>query len=71
MKTTINLDFLRMLREQQGLSISDLANELGYKTPTGYWLLEKGQRNISVGVLYHLSRFYNHTMEEFVEITED
>jgi transcriptional regulator with XRE-family HTH domain len=66
MKATINLELLLNAREENGFSISDLANELGYKTPTGYWLLEKGQRKISVEVLYRLSKLYGRTMEEFI-----
>ena len=70
MKTGINLELLHELREDRGLSISDLANELSYKTPTGYWLLEKGQRKVSVEVLYQLSKLYGLTMEEFLILAE-
>lgn len=70
MKTAINLSFLHELRDRNGLSISDLAAELGYKTPTGYWLLEKGQRKISVDILYQLAKLYGHDMEEFLVITD-
>ena len=69
MKTAINLELLRELRDTHGYSISDLAEELGYKTPTGYWLLEKGQRKVSVDALYILARLYGLTMEELLEVS--
>ena len=68
MKTAINLELLRELRDTHGYSISDLAEELGYKTPTGYWLLEKGQRKVSVDALYILAHLYGLTMEELLEV---
>lgn len=36
-QVVINVDELKRLREENNYSISDLADELGYKTPTGYW----------------------------------
>ena len=69
MKTAINLELLRELRDTHGYSISDLAEELGYKTPTGYWLLEKGQRKVSVDALYILAHLYGLTMEELLEVS--
>ena len=68
MKTAINLELLKELRDTHGYSISDLAEELGYKTPTGYWLLEKGQRKGSVDALYILAHLYGLTMEELLEV---
>ena len=69
MKTAINMELLRELRDTHGYSISDLAEELGYKTPTGYWLLEKGQRKVSVDALYILAHLYGLTMEELLEVS--
>ena len=69
-KTAINLELIHELRNENGYSISDLADELGYKTPTGYWLLEKGQRKISVDVLYQLAHIYGLTMEELLVVTD-
>lgn len=66
----VNLDLLCDLRNRHGLSISDVAAELGYKTPTGYWLIENGQRKVSVSVLYKLARLYNVSMEDFLVISE-
>lgn len=72
MKITVevNLDFLCEMRRLHDLSISDVAAELGYKTPTGYWLIENGQRKVSVSVLYKLSILYNRSMDEFLTIGE-
>jgi transcriptional regulator with XRE-family HTH domain len=55
MKVRVNLKLLKGLRETRKKSISDLSYHLGYKTPTAYWMLEQGSRNISVEVLYKLS----------------
>ena len=66
----VNLDFLCEMRRLHSLSISDVAAELGYKTPTGYWLIENGQRKVSVSVLYKLSILYNRRMDELLIIRE-
>lgn len=66
---SIDLDKLKRLREEHDYSISELSEHLGYKTPTGYWLLEKGQRKISVTLLYYLSVLYDVTMEELLIIS--
>ena len=72
MKAKINVDLLKQCRNDAGYSISDIAEYLGcYKTPTGYWLIEKNQRKASVEVLYKLAKLYDMRMEEFiVEIEE-
>ena len=66
-----NLELLCELKDQQGWHISDVAAKLGYKTPTGYWLIEKGQRKVSVDVLYKLSKLYNRPMEDFLIINDE
>lgn len=66
MKTAVNLELLQQLRDEKAMSISDLAAVLGYKTPTGYWLLEKGQRKLSVDILYRLAKLYDVQMEDFI-----
>jgi len=68
----VNVDKLRKYRNEAGYSISEVAAYLGcYKTPTGYWLVEKNQRNISVEVLYKLSKLYGKKMEDFVVETKE
>jgi len=71
MKVQINLKLLKSLRETRKKSISDLSYHLGYKTPTAYWMLEQGSRNISVEVLYKLSVLYGISMENFLIVDED
>ena len=66
----VDLDLLCDMRNRHGLSISDVASTLGYKTPTGYWLIENGHRKVSVAVLYKLAKLYNRSMEEFLIIRE-
>lgn len=62
----INLDALKEHRREKRYSISDLAIHLGYKTPTGYWLIENGQRKVSIDTLYRLAQLYCCTMESLV-----
>jgi len=66
----VDLDLLCDMRKRHELSISDVASKLGYKTPTGYWLIENGQRKVSVSVLYKLANLYNHSMEDFLILRE-
>ena len=68
MKDTVEIDLEKLLalREKAKLSISDVAAKLGYKTPTGYWLLEHGERKISVNNLYLLAKLYNLKMEDLL-----
>ena len=61
-----DLNTLVRMRERSGLSISDVAAELGYKTPTGYWLIEHGERKVSVENLYRLAQLYGCAMEDFI-----
>jgi len=65
-KVVIDLAALKELRDQNGYSISDLAAKLGYKTPTGYWLIEQGQRKVSIDTLYRLAEIYDCTMEDLI-----
>lgn len=46
----------------------ELIHEL--RNENGYWLLEKGQRKISVDVLYQLAHIYGLTMEELLVVTD-
>ena len=68
-KVKIDLDTLKSLRAEHSYSISDLANLLGYKTPTGYWLIEQGSRKVSIDTLYRLSEIYGCHMEDLVTLT--
>jgi transcriptional regulator with XRE-family HTH domain len=70
-KVVINLDALKELRDRNNYSISDLAAKLGYKTPTGYWLIEQGQRKVSIDTLYRLAEIYDCTMEDLITINPD
>ena len=71
MKVTVNLKLLKSLRELNCLSISDIAAYLGYKTPTSFWLVESGQRNMSISNLYKLSLLFNTPMEQLLAVKEE
>lgn len=66
MNITVDLSMVKRLRKKAGLSISMVSDHLGYKTPTGYWLVEKGERKCSVPILYCLSKLYDVAMEDFI-----
>ena len=71
MKAVVDVELLKQCRNDAGYSISDIAGYLGcYKTPTGYWLIEKDQRKASVEVLYKLAKLYGMKMEEFITEVE-
>ena len=65
----VDLAKLVALREDAKFTISFVSDELGYKTPTGYWLVENGQRKVNVDVLYKLSKLYNISINDL--LTED
>ena len=67
-KVVIDFDALKELRDRNNYSISDLAAKLGYKTPTGYWLIEQGQRKVSIDTLYRLAEIYDCMMEDLIKI---
>ena len=62
----VNLELVKELREKNGYSISDMSQKTGFKTPTGYWLIEQGQRKVSVETLYILSELYGIAMEDML-----
>lgn len=70
MEVTVNLKLLKSLRETSCRSISDVAAYLGYKTPTSWWLIESGQRNMSIAVLYKLSLLFKLSMEDLLIVRE-
>lgn len=67
MEESIDLDvkLLLKLRTEKGWTTKRLATYLGYKTATGYWLIENGERKIPVSSLYKLSKLYKTSMENF------
>ena len=71
-KTVVEVDLEKLIaeRNKNGYSFSDIAYTLGYKTPTGYWLIEHGERGVSVAVLYKLAKLYGKPMEHFIKTSE-
>lgn len=70
MTVTVNLKLIKSLRETSCRSISDMAAYLGYKTPTSWWLIESGQRNMSIPVLYKVSKLLKIPMENLLIVRE-
>lgn len=71
MTVTVNLKLIKSLRETSCRSISDVAAYLGYKTPTSWWLIESGQRNMSIAVLYKISILFRLSMEKLLIVKEE
>lgn len=69
-KVIVNLDTLIELRKKHNFSISHVSEVVGYKTPTGYWLVEKGERKVNTQILYKLSKLYGVSMEELLVVEE-
>lgn len=66
MKVYIDLTKLEIERNKAGFSLSDISNFLGYKTPSGYWLIEHGERKITAQSLYILAQLYSKPMDYFM-----
>lgn len=43
-RLVVGTDKLKALRAEKGLTLSQVAEYLGYKSPVGYWYIEKGLR---------------------------
>ena len=65
----IDLAKLEAERNKNGYALSDISYILGYKTPSGYWLIERGERKITAQTLYILSQLYGKSMEYFIKET--
>ena len=63
---SINLELLESERIKHGYALSDISRIMGYKTPSGYWLLEHGSRKITAQALYKLAQLYSRSMEDFI-----
>lgn len=70
MTVTINLKLIKSLRELSCKSIADIANYLGYKTSCAWWLIESGQRRMSVNTLYKVARLFDLPMEKLLIVKD-
>lgn len=66
LNVSINLQRLEEERNEKGYALSDISYILGYKTPSGYWLVEHGERKITAQALYILAQLYDKPMEYFI-----
>lgn len=64
---TLNYEKFKKARIAAGLSLSDAALALDFKTPTGYWHIEKGKRAVTATQLYLFAEATGCTMEDFFE----
>lgn len=58
------LNKLKEIRENKGLTQSDMAELLGYKHKSGYNKLELGDRKITLEQAKIISEYFNMTIED-------
>lgn len=58
------LNKLKEIRENKGLTQSDMAKLLGYKHKSGYNKLELGDRKITLEQAKIISEYFNMTIED-------
>ena len=61
-------NLLKKLRIQNGLTQNDVAKALGYKSKSGYSMLENGKVDITISKVKILSKLYNVDPKIFLEI---
>jgi putative transcriptional regulator len=61
----VNLDKIKELRKEKGLSQEDVAKMLGFKTVYPYHRKESGQQSFTAEELMTLSQIYNVPYEKF------
>ncbi len=66
----VDIRKLKELRETNKYSITEISKVIGYQTPTSYWLIERGRRNISIPSLYNLSKLYKINVEDLLIIRQ-
>lgn len=66
----VDYEKLEALRKANHLNIKDMATYLGYRTPTGYWQLEKGMRQITATQIFLIAKKFNCTIEELFTESE-
>ncbi|MDR7924947.1 helix-turn-helix transcriptional regulator [Latilactobacillus sakei] len=61
----LNLNSIRKLREKNGLTKSDMAKRLGFKTTEKYSRRENGEYNFQVDELPIMAAIFKVSMEKF------
>ena len=63
----VNLNLLKQLRQQSGLTIAEVSTHLGFKSQQGYFYKETGVRNLSAGELGTLAMLYGVSSDDLLE----
>ncbi|MGC9098916.1 MAG: helix-turn-helix domain-containing protein [Dictyoglomus sp.] len=63
----IDLEKIKRIREERGLSIMEVSKRLGFKTYQGYYKLESGIRNFKAEYLINLSEILGVKVEELIK----
>lgn len=58
-----NINHLREYREGKGITQSFIARKLGFKNPTGYALIENGQRKLSFIMALQIAQVLDEDLE--------
>lgn len=56
---------IKMIREERGLSIIEMANILGYESTKGYYDVESGRVKLRIEHLERLSKYLKIPIEKF------
>ena len=58
---------IKKAREAEGLTQTELAQKLGYKSPTAISLIEAGERRIQISDLEEVARLLHHDVSYFIK----
>lgn len=58
---------LKKLRLEKGYTLKEVARFMGYKSKSGYWMLEQGKVKLTVDKIEKLSKLYNVSKEIFLK----
>lgn len=58
---------LRTLRKQRGMTLKNLADELGFSSPGSVGDLESGRKNPSLEVVIRISRIFEVSVDQLVK----
>lgn len=64
MNYELNINNIKKIRTELGISQEDMAEKLGYSSKSGYSMLENGYVSISLERAIKISEVFNKSMEE-------
>lgn len=62
---------IKEIRKEHRFSLSDVATELGFKTPSSLHAIEGEKNRLDIWQAWKLSKIFNRPMEELIEVTDE